>query len=153
MKFIVQTLVSRLVETGNLKITYPDGTSQTFGDGTGNPVHMRLNTKKAVWGLAIDPAYYLSHHYGTGDIDIVEGDIYGLLKTVFTGNPDFKYYDSRWNHLLERVRYLFRWAREKNSVVRARRNVNTNAPTSESRMTSGSASMAASSACGGAMSG
>ena len=70
MKFIVQTLVSRLVETGNLKITYPDGTSQAFGDGTGNAVHMRLKTRKAVWGLAVDPAYYLGHHYGTGDIDI-----------------------------------------------------------------------------------
>ena len=57
MKFIVQTLVSRLVETGNLKITYPDGTSQTYGDGTGNPVHMRLNTRKALWGIAFDPAF------------------------------------------------------------------------------------------------
>lgn len=123
MKFIVQTLVSRLVETGNLTITYPDGSRQTFGDGTGNAVHMRLNSKKAVWGLAIDPAYYLGHHYGTGDIDIVEGDVYDLLKTVFTGNPDFRYYDTRWSRILEGLRYAFRWAREKNGILRARRNV------------------------------
>ncbi|WP_411035191.1 class I SAM-dependent methyltransferase [Shinella sp. BYT-45] len=123
MKFIVQALVSRLIETGNLTVTYPDGASQTFGDGTGNPIHLRINTKKALWGLAIDPAYYLGHHYGTGDIDIVEGDMYGLLKAVFTGNPDFKYYDTAWNRLLERLRYLFRWAREKNSIVRSRKNV------------------------------
>ena len=123
MKFIVQTLVSRLVETGNLTITYPDASRQTFGDGTGNAVHLRLNSRKAVWGLAIDPSYYLGHHYGTGDIDIVEGDVYGLLKTLFTGSPDFKYYDTRWSRVLEGMRYAFRWAREKNGILRARRNV------------------------------
>jgi cyclopropane-fatty-acyl-phospholipid synthase len=123
MKFIVQALVSRLVETGNLTITYPDGTRQVFGDGTGNPVHMRLNSRKSVWGIAIDPAYYLGHHYGTGDIDIIEGDIYGLLKAVFTGSPDFKYYETFRSRVLEGGRYLLRWAREKNSIVRSRHNV------------------------------
>ncbi|MCF3642161.1 cyclopropane-fatty-acyl-phospholipid synthase family protein [Rhizobium sp. TRM95111] len=123
MKFFLNGIVSRLVQTGNLTITYPDGSSTCFGDGTGTPVHMRLNSRKAVWGLILDPAFYLGHHYGSGDIDIVEGGIYGLLQTVFTGNPDFKYYDGRWNRLLERVRYLFRWAREKNGIGRSRRNI------------------------------
>lgn len=104
-------------------MTFSDGRSMTAGDGTGKTVHIRLNSKRAERGLVLDPAFYLGHYYGTGDIDLVEGDMYDLLETVFTGNPDFKYYDSRWNRLLDRGRYLLRWLRERNGVRRSRNNV------------------------------
>ncbi len=123
MKFLVDNLASRLVRTGNLTITYPDGASTTYGDGTGAPVHLRLNTRKAIWGLALDPAYYLGHHYGTGDIDLLEGDMYAFLETIFTGNPDFRYYDTFLNRTIERCRYVLRWFREKNDIRQSRRNV------------------------------
>jgi len=123
MKFIVDGLVSRLVQTGDLTIIYPDGSAGTYGDRTGKPVHIRINTKKALFGLAFDPAYYLGHYYGTGEIDVLEGEMYNLLETVFTGNADFKYYDTRWNRLIDRLRYLVRWFRQKNGIVRSRRNV------------------------------
>ena len=123
MKFIIDNLVSRLVRTGDLTITYPDGSQKTYGDGGGTRVHLRFNTRGALLGVAFDPAYYLGHCYGTGEIDLVEGDMYGLLETVFTGNPDFKYYDTGWNRLLDRLRYLSRWFRQLNGIGRARRNV------------------------------
>lgn len=123
MKIILTSMISRLVRRGNLKLTYPDGETLTFGDGTGKPVHIRVNSKRAQWGLALDPAFFLGHHYGTGDIDLVEGDMYDLLEVVFTGNPDFKYYNDGWNRFLERARYLLRWLRENNGVRRARDNV------------------------------
>ncbi|MDX3927280.1 MAG: cyclopropane-fatty-acyl-phospholipid synthase family protein [Shinella sp.] len=123
MKFLLRSTISRLMQQGNLTITFPDGTTNRFGDGTGTPVHVRLNTRRAQWGLVMDPAFYLGHYYGTGDIDLVEGDMYDLLKAVFTGNPDFKYYNGRWNRLLERLRYLFRWLRESNGIRRSRNNV------------------------------
>ncbi|MCP8895708.1 cyclopropane-fatty-acyl-phospholipid synthase family protein [Shinella daejeonensis] len=123
MKFLVDNLASRLVRTGNLTISYPDGSSGSYGDGSGTPVHMRLKTQRAVRGLAIDPAYYLGHYYGSGDIELAEGDMYALLRTIFTGNPDFRYYDTAWNKVLERLRYVLRWFREKNSIGRSRRNV------------------------------
>ncbi|WP_245423490.1 SAM-dependent methyltransferase [Rhizobium subbaraonis] len=104
-------------------MTFSDGRSMTAGDGTGKPVHIRLNSKRAERGLVFDPAFYLGHYYGTGDIDLVQGDMYDLLETVFTGNPDFKYYDSRWNRLLDRARYLMRWLRERNGIRRSRNNV------------------------------
>ncbi|MCD2181152.1 SAM-dependent methyltransferase [Rhizobium sp. GN54] len=123
MKYVLSATISRLVQRGNLKLTFPDGTTTEAGDRTGKPVHVRLNSKRAVRGLIFDPAYYLGHYYGTGDIDLVEGDMYDLLETVFTGNPDFKYYDGRWNRLLERMRYPLRWLREKNTIRRSRDNV------------------------------
>lgn len=123
MKIILTSMISRLVRRGNLKFTYPDGQTRTFGDGAGKRVHIRLNSKRAQWGLVLDPAFYLGHYYGTGDIDLVEGDMFDLLETIFTGNPDFKYYDSDWNHFLERSRYFLRWLREKNGIQRSRDNV------------------------------
>lgn len=123
MKFILATTISRLVRRGNLTLTFADGEMVTTGDGTGKPVHVRLNSKRAAWGLVLDPAFYLGHYYGTGDIDLVEGDMYDLLQTLFTGNPDFQYYDGKWNRLLERARYLLRWLREKNDIRRSRNNV------------------------------
>ena len=123
MRFLLNSLVSRLVKQGDLQITYPDGATHRFGDGTGMPVHLRINTRRALFCLAIDPAFYLGHHYGSGEIEILDGDMYGLLQTVFTGNPDFRYYDGGWNRLLERLRFLFRWVRERNSLGRSRHNV------------------------------
>ncbi|MFD1329446.1 class I SAM-dependent methyltransferase [Mycoplana ramosa] len=123
MKIILASMISRLVRRGNLKLTYPDGETRSFGDATGKPVHIRLNSKRAQWGLVLDPAFYLGHRYGSGDIDLVEGDMFDLLETVFTGNPEFKYYDSGWNRFLERSRYLLRWLREKNDIRRSRDNV------------------------------
>ncbi|PTM98788.1 SAM-dependent methyltransferase [Mycoplana dimorpha] len=123
MRIMLTSMISRLVRRGNLKFTYADGETRTFGDGTGKPVHVRLNSRRAQWGLALDPAFYLGHYYGTGDIDLLEGDMFDLLETVFTGNPDFKYYQSGWNHFLERARYLLRWVREKNDIRRSRYNV------------------------------
>jgi cyclopropane-fatty-acyl-phospholipid synthase len=123
MRFLLNSLVSRLVKQGDLKITFPDGTSTRYGDGTGTPVHMKIRTRRALFSLVADPAFYLGHHYGSGEIEIVEGDIYDLLRTVFTGNPDFKYYDSPWNSLLERLRFLVRWFRERNGIGRSRHNV------------------------------
>jgi cyclopropane-fatty-acyl-phospholipid synthase len=123
MKIILASMISRLVRRGNLKFTYADGETRAFGDGTGKPVHVRLNSKRAQWGLVLDPAFYLGHYYGTGDIDLLEGDMFDLLETVFTGNPNFKYYQSGWNRFLERARYLLRWIREKNDIRRSRDNV------------------------------
>ncbi|QRM54867.1 cyclopropane-fatty-acyl-phospholipid synthase family protein [Sinorhizobium sp. BG8] len=123
MKFIIDSIVSKLVRRGNLQITFCDGAITRFGDGSGTPVSIRLNTRGAQWGLIIDPSYYLGHCYGTGDIEIIEGDMYELLKTIFTGNPDFQYYDSRWNRLLERARFLLRWVNERNGLRRSRSNV------------------------------
>jgi cyclopropane-fatty-acyl-phospholipid synthase len=123
MRSLLHRMLSSIIKRGNLSITYADGSSAQLGDGTGKPVHIRFNNRKAEWGIFIEPSFYLGHYYGTGDFDLVQGDMYDLLEIVFTGNPDGGFHWTPLVRAMDFVRYLTRWFREKNGLGRARRNV------------------------------
>ena len=43
MNILLQRVIQRIVRTGTLKITGPDGATHVFGDGSGDPVHMAIH--------------------------------------------------------------------------------------------------------------
>ncbi|TIM69012.1 MAG: SAM-dependent methyltransferase, partial [Mesorhizobium sp.] len=47
MNILLKRILDRLVRTGNLKVTGPKGLSVTFGDGSGDLVHMHIKTTHA----------------------------------------------------------------------------------------------------------
>jgi cyclopropane-fatty-acyl-phospholipid synthase len=123
MNRILDRFLHSIVRQGHLIITYADGAKRTYGGGIGKPVHVRFNASKAEWLVAYDPEFYLGHCYAEGMLDIVEGDMYDLLKTAFTGNPDGGLRFKPWMKLLAKIRYGFRFFRENNVTSRARKNV------------------------------
>jgi cyclopropane-fatty-acyl-phospholipid synthase len=123
MNRILDRFLSSIVRKGNLAITYADGTKRTYGGGTGKPVHVRFNSSKAEWLVAYDPEFYLGHCYAEGALDIVQGDMYDLLETAFTGNPDGGLKYRPWMKALAQLRYVFRFFKENNITARSRKNV------------------------------
>lgn len=123
MNRILDRFLSSIVRQGNLGITYADGTKRTYGGGIGRPVHVRFNSSKAEWLVAYNPEFYLGHCYAEGMIDLVEGDMYDLLETVFTGNPDGGLEYKPWMKAIGKIRYAFRFFKENNIASRSRKNV------------------------------
>jgi cyclopropane-fatty-acyl-phospholipid synthase len=123
MNRILDRFLSSIIRKGNLAVTYASGIRRNYGDGSGKPVHIRFNKARAEWQLAYDPEYYLGHCYAEGSLDLIEGDMYDLLETVFTGNPGGGLEYKPWMLALGKIRYALRHFRENNIAQRSRRNV------------------------------
>jgi cyclopropane-fatty-acyl-phospholipid synthase len=123
MNRILDRFVATLVRKGNLTITFSDGTRRTYGGGIGAPVHIRFNSAWSEWKVIYNPEFYLGHEYAEGGLEFIEGDMYGLLEAVFTGNPDGKLEYRPWMVALGKIRYAFRHFRENNVAHRSRKNV------------------------------
>lgn len=122
MNRLLSRLALRLVRTGSLTITDADGEERVFGDGTGDPLHIKIHTRRAERAIAIDPMLAVPECYMEGDLDFVEGDVLGLLKLTYS-NMDGAGAEALAMKLGEGVRYLFRRLHQFNPAGRAKRNV------------------------------
>lgn len=123
MNRILDRFLTSIVRKGHLIITYADGARRIYGGGIGKPVHVRFNSSKAEWQVAYNPEFYLGQCYAEGALDIVQGDMYDLLETAFTGNPNGGLKYKPWMKALAKIRYVFRYFRENNIAHRSRKNV------------------------------
>jgi cyclopropane-fatty-acyl-phospholipid synthase len=120
---ILDRFIAKAVLKGNLKVTYANGKTKSYGDGSGKPVHLRFNSAKAERLVLWNPEFYLGHCYGEGMVDIIQGDVYSLLETIYSGNPSGSYEKKPWMKAIETIRYKLRHFRENNITSRSRKNV------------------------------
>lgn len=122
MNKLLQGVVGRLVRTGNLTVTDPDGTVETFGDGSGAVVHVVVKSHQAQRAILLDPTLAVPEAYMNGEIDFVEGDVLEFLRIVYQNmGPDG--IDAAWTKAIEGVRIAFRRLQQINTATRSRRNV------------------------------
>ena len=122
VNILLQRVVAGLVRTGNLTITGPNGATHTFGDGTGDPVHIVIKTARAERAIAFDPMLAAPEAFMDGELDIVEGDTLDLLRVVFQ-NMGPGGIDAVWAKAIEGVRHAFRRLQQVNTAGRSKRNV------------------------------
>jgi cyclopropane-fatty-acyl-phospholipid synthase len=122
MNRLLQSVVARLVRTGNLTVTDPDGAVDRFGDGSGDHVHIVLRTHHAQRTIAIDPMLAVPEAYMNGEIDFAEGDVLGMLRIVYQ-NMGAGGVEASWTKALEGLRVAFRRLQQVNTASRAKRNV------------------------------
>src|SRR5262245_10406234 len=101
---LLQRVVKRLIRTGNLVITAPDGSVHRFGDGSGDPVHAVITTRRAERAISFDPMLALPEAYMEGEFDIVEGDILAFLQIVYQNIGPSGTIDATWAKALESMR-------------------------------------------------
>ena len=123
MNILLQRIVERLVRTGNLKITGPDGGLHQFGDGSGDPVHVVIRTKHAERAIAFDPMLALPEAFMDGELDVVEGDILGLLRIAYENMGPHGTVEAAWTKAVEGMRRAFRRLYQLNTTGRSKRNV------------------------------
>ena len=109
------------ISTGALTVTYPHGLTQTYGDGTGTPVHFALSSNAAATRMAIDPDLQLGEVVMDGSLTLRRGSLYDML-LLLMGN--FRNLASPAHHrLLARARVAARRLHQFNPVAVARANV------------------------------
>ncbi|HEX4098736.1 MAG TPA: cyclopropane-fatty-acyl-phospholipid synthase family protein [Caulobacteraceae bacterium] len=72
-------LLKRMIRVGDLQVRLPNGRVDTYGDGTGPRVEVRL-TSRAVRAIAADPTVGVGESYMNGDLEFEAGDIWTLLE-------------------------------------------------------------------------
>ena len=122
MNVLLQRILGRLVRVGNLTVTGPRGESHRFGDGSGQPVHMLIKTRRAERAITFDATLAVPEGYMDGDVEIANGDVFGLLRIAFQNMPDGMI-DAAWTRAIEGLRIAFRRLQQVNTAARARSNV------------------------------
>ncbi len=84
MNLLLTYVCRRLFKSGSLIVTDPEGRDHSFGDGTGEPVHIRLKSRKAERAITFNPTLGLPESFMDGSIEIVKGDLLGFLQLVYT---------------------------------------------------------------------
>ena len=68
MDRLLQFLLKTFIRRGRFKVTTSRGTVLTFGDGTGRPVSVRFATRRAEWGILLDPELKFGKSYMNGTL-------------------------------------------------------------------------------------
>jgi cyclopropane-fatty-acyl-phospholipid synthase len=120
MDRLLRAAFEKFIRAGSLQLTSAEGSTFTFGDGTGTPVAVRFTEKTAELGILLDPELKLGESYMDGTLLVERGSIADLLSTLMQqdrlgGGP-------RWARPQWLLRYLKRRLQQFNPRPRARRN-------------------------------
>jgi cyclopropane-fatty-acyl-phospholipid synthase len=121
MDKILKAAFTRLVTRGALTVTTARGTALTFGDGTGEEVHIRFTDAGAERAAVLDPSLHLGELFMDGRLIVERGTIYGFLKLVIReAGGDSKLLSAR---VIRHIRHLATRLLGGNNPLRSRRNV------------------------------
>jgi cyclopropane-fatty-acyl-phospholipid synthase len=117
----LKTAFSRVVQTGNLRITDAKGREHRFGDGSGSPVAVRIVDRLMEQELVLNPQLALGEGYMQGRVLVETGTIYDFLDLVLSNATRRPL--PRWFNRVDRLRKLTKRLQQYNPVGRARANV------------------------------
>ena len=126
---IFQTVLKKLVKTGDLTVTDWKGRVSHYGDGTRPKVHIKFATASAARKIALDPDLYLGEAFTSGDFSILDGSLFDFMELALTntgGGSSANMHGTTIAHrLMYRARIGIRRLDQRNSERRARDNVHT----------------------------
>jgi cyclopropane-fatty-acyl-phospholipid synthase len=121
MDRILRWALTRIVSRGTLVVVTANGARLSFGDGTGEPVVVRLSDRVAEIALLLDPDMRLGELYMDGRLMVERGSIYDFLHLILREAQNRTH---PWPaRMLDRARALLRRLRLRNRPVRSQRNV------------------------------
>jgi len=123
MSSVFRAYLRRLVRKGRLEVETADGLKETFGDGEGSLLGVKLVDSGAEWRLMANPALALGELYMDGRLVVTRGDLYSVLELGARNLNDMR--GLPWVQGLHQARVAFRRLHQRNDRRRARRNVAT----------------------------
>ncbi len=118
---LLRFVISRFITTGHLEVAFPSGRFAFFGDGTGEPIFIRLVDRAAVWRLVAYPSLALGELITDNRLQIAHGSIYDFLDLVCRNFTINALPSHSWPQRLRRA--FFAWHRGRNSRSGAKKNV------------------------------
>ena len=119
MDRLLQFLLKTFILRGTFRVTTSRGTVLTFGDGTGQPVSVRFASRKAEWGILLDPELKFGESYMNGTFVVEQGSIADVLALMLGQKSEVPH----WARPQALLRYLNRRFHQFNPRRRARHNV------------------------------
>jgi cyclopropane-fatty-acyl-phospholipid synthase len=117
---LIETLLARVANTGDLTVKLPGGRVIRSGDGTGAPVVVRL-TRKGLARLLANPGLGAAEAYMDEDLVLEQGTAYDLLQIV--GRSGARGPKGRGSWLKRSRKAIQRRIQQANGRVASRRNV------------------------------
>jgi len=116
---MLHSRLDRLVRVGHLWVTYPNGKTGRYGDGSGPRTVIRF-TYRGERRLFLGPQLGLGESYMDGDLELLEGGFWDLMEIIGRNQaaPQFRN-DPIWRAIYAVERLLQQW----NDRATARRNV------------------------------
>jgi cyclopropane-fatty-acyl-phospholipid synthase len=118
---LLDKFIKSLVHRGTLDVTYPDGKTRRYGDGTGTPVGLHLHTTDIVRRMILNPDLAAGEGYMEGTLTITDDDLEGFLSLVKTMKGAGK--APRLRRMMKRLRKIKRRISQYNPAKKARENV------------------------------
>ncbi|WP_300549822.1 cyclopropane-fatty-acyl-phospholipid synthase family protein [Roseovarius sp.] len=115
-------LLAHLMKRGRLRVTFPDGSTRSYGDGQGGPdVGLTLDDPSLPRKIVLSPDMAVGEGYMDGRLTIEDDDLYGFLSLAISniaaqGQPWFR-------RPLEGLKSLMQRIDQFNPVARAQANV------------------------------
>ncbi len=121
LDFILKRVFSNIVTRGDLTVISPTGTHLRFGDGTDDPVVVRLADWRATLALLTDPDMRLGELYMDERLTVERGQMADFLSMCLREGQNTTH--SVATQLIDRLRELLLHVRLPNWASRSRRNV------------------------------
>jgi len=115
------TYLRKLIRRGRLEVETADGVTETFGDGAGPRLGVKVLDRAAEWRLIFNPALSLGELYMDGRLVVTRGDLYDLLELGARNLAEME--GLPWVKALHKARVAFRGLHQRNDRRRARRNI------------------------------
>ena len=118
---ILDTFVTHLFREGQLTLTYPDGSTRSYGDGNGVSVSVALNDDALPRKIIMSPEMATGEAYMYETLTIENDDLHGFL-TLAVSN--ISKHGRPWFHRpLELYRHVSRYLNQFNPAARSKENV------------------------------
>jgi cyclopropane-fatty-acyl-phospholipid synthase len=92
------------ISAGSLRVTFPSGRRETYGDGTGTPLTLRIADAGALRAILLDPGLAVPEMYMDGRLVIEQGDVYELIALAKTNTrPEVSTPGARLFHVARSV--------------------------------------------------
>ncbi len=121
LDFLFDKMVRTMMRKNALRITFPDGQTRDYGDGSPGPVHITLHDPAMLPRLGLNPELTLGEAYMDGTMTIKDDDLHGLFAAVMPNISKGR--RTGWQKALGRTRSALRWLDQYNPMTRARQNV------------------------------
>ena len=120
-KSIFSQMARTVTKTGQLQVTFPDGSSAAFGDLNAKPIRMRINNKSTLRALCLDPELAMGEAYMDGSMTIEDDDLSGLLAMAMQNFAHTRHAPTMT--IMDKLRRAIRLFQQRNPIGRAQSNV------------------------------
>jgi len=121
MEWLLRRALASFVRRGTLRVTTAGHRRFTVGDGTGTPVAVRFASRRAEWGVLLDPDLKLGKAFMNGTFIVEEGSIGDVLALVMS--QDWAREPTPWAWPQWAARYVLRRLNQLNRRRKAQQNV------------------------------